>query len=273
MAATPPPPARRERGPNPVSEFFAGVGTLGRGFAFWRRRPGVMALGLVPAAIVAAIVLTAVIVLGVFLEPITGALTFFADGWEPGWRRLLRLLLAIALVVATLALAARTFTALTLLVGAPFYDRIHEAAEESAGGADGTPPLSLGASLRATVVIVLQSLGASVVVLLLGLVPVVGSVLAPVAGVLLTASALTRELTLAPLGRRGFDRRGRARLRRARGARSFGFGLAVQACYLVPFGAVITMPAAVAGATLLSRDLLGGAPAAGPTPPLTSSAG
>ena len=47
----------------------------------------------------------------------------------------------------------------------------------------------------------------------------------------------------------------RLALRRRR-SRSFGFGAAVQACFLIPFGAVIAMPAAPAGAILLVRDVL-----------------
>jgi CysZ protein len=35
-----------------------------------------------------------------------------------------------------------------------------------------------------------------------------------------------------------------------------GFGVATQLCFLVPLGAVATMPAAVAGSTMLARELL-----------------
>ena len=43
---------------------------------------------------------------------------------------------------------------------------------------------------------------------------------------------------------------------RGRRARILGFGVATQLCFLVPLGAIITMPAAVAGATVLARSLL-----------------
>ena len=46
-------------------------------------------------------------------------------------------------------------------------------------------------------------------------------------------------------------------------ARVLGFGVATQLCFLVPLGAVATMPAAVAGSTLLARSLLEDAPARG----------
>ena len=240
---------------NPVTEFAAGFATLGRGFGFWRHRPRLMALGLVPAAIVGALIVAAIVVLVIFLGPVTLTLTGFAAGWDGGWRTLLRVLLGIALVVAVLALAARTFTAITLLVGTPFYDRIQDAAEAPDPGPAATP-LGFGATTRATVGLIAQSLVASVVVLLVGLIPFVGQVLGPVVAFLFTAAALTRELTLAPFSRRGLDATARRRLRRGRSARSFGFGVAVQLCYLVPLGAVLTMPAAVAGATFLARDLV-----------------
>ena len=166
---------------HPVREFVAGFATLGRGFAFWRERPGLMALGLVPAVIVAAVVVTAVVLLGVFLDPITQSLTAFASGWG-GWRDLLRILLGVALVIATLFLAARTFTAVTLLVGTPFYDRIQAAADESRGSVpDGSAP-GFWASVAATAVLVVQSVGASLLVLLVGLIPAVGAAIAAVVG-------------------------------------------------------------------------------------------
>jgi len=38
-------------------------------------------------------------------------------------------------------------------------------------------------------------------------------------------------------------------------ARTLGFGIATQLCFMVPLGAIITMPAAVAGSTILARAL------------------
>lgn len=248
-----------------VREFFAGVGTLARGFGFWRVRPGLMWLGLVPAVIVGAVIVAAVVVLVVFLEPLTLALTWFAADWG-SWRDILRVLLGVALVIGVLFLAARTFTAVTLLVGAPFYDRIQQAADDAQGEvAEATPP-AFWASVGATLVLILQSIGVSVIVVLIGLVPAVGSALAAVAGFALTAWGLSRELTFTPLVRRGLDRVQRSRVRGARRARTFGFGLAVQLCFLVPLGAVVVMPAAVAGSAFLARDLLAARPASASSP-------
>jgi len=242
---------------NPVTEFAAGVATLVRGFGSWRARPRLMLLGLVPALVVGAVIVAAIVLLLVSLGPITDALTFFAGGWDPFWRGLVRVAAALALVVAALALAARTFTAITLLVGSPFYDRIQATVDAEQGGLGEDRSPGLARSILDTAVLIGQSLLATIVVALVGVVPVVGPVLGTVLGFVLTAWALTRELTLAPLSRRGLDGGARRDARRSRRARAFGFGVAVQLCYLVPLGAVLTMPAAVAGSALLARDLLG----------------
>ena len=47
------------------------------------------------------------------------------------------------------------------------------------------------------------------------------------------------------------------RSRRAASARTLGFGVATYLLFLVPFVAIVVMPAAVAGATLLTKDALG----------------
>ena len=43
----------------------------------------------------------------------------------------------------------------------------------------------------------------------------------------------------------------------ARRATSLGFGVAVFCSFLIPLGAILLMPAAVAGAALLAREALG----------------
>ncbi|MFT4213350.1 MAG: hypothetical protein QM622_01035 [Microbacterium sp.] len=64
------------------------------------------------------------------------------------------------------------------------------------------------------------------------------------------------EPTSRGLSARGLGSGERRMLRRRHRARTLGFGVATQLCFLVPFGAVVTMPAAVAGSTLLGHSLL-----------------
>jgi len=60
-----------------------------------------------------------------------------------------------------------------------------------------------------------------------------------------------------PFERRGLRLRDRRAALRRRRSMTLGFGVATFLCFLVPLGAVLVMPAAVAGATLMSRRVLG----------------
>jgi CysZ protein len=256
-----------------VREFGQGVAYLMRGFAFWRRRPGVMSLGLAPAALVAIVFTAALVTLGVWLPGLTEAATPFADGWTPVWAILLRVGIGLATFGAALALAAVTFTAVTLIVGEPFYDRVWRAVEQDA---DGVVPDADGGFWRGVadaVGLVVRGIGVALAAWIIGLVPIVGGVAAAVVGVVLTGRLLADELTSRALAARGIRRRERRALLRRTGPRALGFGVATQLSFLVPLGAVVAMPAAVAGSTLLARDALALSSASSPSAPAPAARG
>jgi CysZ protein len=74
--------------------------------------------------------------------------------------------------------------------------------------------------------------------------------------VILSDRLLAMELSSRAFKARGIDRAARRRLLRGHRARLLGFGIATQLCFMVPLGAIVTMPAAVAGSTLLARSVL-----------------
>ena len=80
---------------------------------------------------------------------------------------------------------------------------------------------------------------------------------------LLTGRLLARELTGRALNARDLPSFQRSQLFATRRSRLLGFGMATQLCFMVPLGVVFIMPTAVAGATLLARELLAQAPDAG----------
>ena len=238
-----------------IRELAAGAGTLLRGFGLWRTRPRLLALGLIPAAIAFLVLAALLVPLGLSLGGITAWMTPFADGWTAGWRDALRVALGIVLFVAGAVLSGLVFTALTLTIGDPFYQRIWREVERDLGGPEPTGETgfwsTVGEGLR---LIVLGALVA-LLALVLGFVPVVGGVLATVVGVLLSGRLLARELTGRAFDARGLSGDDRARLLASGRARVLGFGVAAQLCFMVPLGAVVTMPAAVAGSTMLARAL------------------
>lgn len=91
----------------------------------------------------------------------------------------------------------------------------------------------------------------------LGFIPFLGQTVVPVIGLFVTGFFLTEELTSVALQRRTVDARSRLALLRARRTLVWGFGTPLAVAFLVPFVAVFLMPGAVAGATLMARDLLG----------------
>ncbi|AWB94751.1 hypothetical protein DCE93_03005 [Agromyces badenianii] len=244
-----------------LRRFLSGAALLLRGFGFWGRRPGVMLLGLIPAAIVFVLVLTALVALGIQLPAIVEWATPFAERWDAFWTATLRIAIAAVTFAGAVLLAAVTFTALTLAVGDPFYERIWRAVEVELGGQ--VPDRGAGFWRAAGDAVALIALGivSALVVGLVGFVPLVGSVAAPVLGVVLSGWLLARELTSRAFEARGITSTARKAVLRGHRAQMLGFGVATQLCFMVPLGAVIAMPAAVAGSTMLARGALDAAAA------------
>lgn len=239
-----------------VGEFFTGFATLFRGFAWWRRRPDLMLLGLVPAAIVAGALIALALLILANGERFVGWLTPFADSWDPGLRTVFRVLLTLALLAGFLIIAAFGFTALTLIVGDWFYERVWRAVEDQLGGLERVSEPGFWRGVADSLRLVGPALLSAIVASLVGLIPVVGGVLGAVLGVTLSGRILARELMARPMDARGLTHEERRDLIRARRARVLGFGVAVQLCFLVPGGAIVVMAPAVAGATELARDLV-----------------
>jgi len=216
-----------------------------------------MALGLIPAAIVFAILVVLIALLAFNLDAITAFLTAFADSWDEMWRTLLRIGFGLALILGLVVLYAFAFTALTLTIGDWFYARIWRAVEADLGEyTPGREPGFWRSSLDAGRLVV-RAIFTGLLLAVLGLIPLVGAPLAGILGLFLSGRLVALELTTRPLEARGMTRLERRTALRNRSPRVIGFGVAVYLCYLVPGGAVAVMPAAVAGATVLARHVLG----------------
>jgi CysZ protein len=220
-----------------------------------------MALGAVPALVVGALVIAALVTLGFFVDELVIAVTPFLDGWQEAMRDTVRLAAGAAIMVAALLLVVVTFTALTLAVGDPVYERIWLRAERDLGGFDGPVDLPFWAGIRRASASGLRLVGftlvAGIVVFALGLIPVAGAVLGPACGWVLGGWAIARELVSRPVDARPIDRRTEAAIRASDRPMLLGFGLMVYVIFLVPFAAIVAMPAAVVGSTFLFRRLSG----------------
>jgi len=255
------PSSRRNSGrPGLLSEFFSGVGMLGRGFRAWGTAPKLMWLGLVPALIVAAVFVVGIVVLAINLEGLAALATPFADGWDPVLRDAFRILVILAFFVLALMIVIYTFTALTLAVGDFFYEKIWRHVETKLGGAPTAPEIGVWREIRRAIGdglrLLLPTVFFGLLLFACGLIPVIGQVTAAVLGAFVGGWFLTIELSGHAFEARGISLSQRRRILGSRRAMTVGFGVATWLLFLVPFGAVIAMPAAVAGATLLSRRIL-----------------
>ncbi|MEU4239255.1 EI24 domain-containing protein [Actinoplanes sp. NPDC026619] len=244
-----------------VRQFLQGATLLARGLGLVLRSPKLLGLGLLPALIAGALYTAALAALIDFLPQLSRAVTWFADDWAQGWRDLIRVLGGVGLLGITVLLGVLTFTAVTLLIGDPFYERISELVEDRFGGVPDEVEVGFWQSVRRSLVDSLRLIALSILfgipLFALGFVPVIGQTVIPVLGALVGGWLLVVELTGVAFQRRGKRLADRRVALRAERPLALGFGVAVFCCFLIPLGAVLLMPAAVAGATLLSRKVLG----------------
>ncbi|MDH6519328.1 CysZ protein [Streptomyces sp. SAI-208] len=243
---------------------------LGAGFHYllkgqrWVARHGRQyGFGLIPGLITLVLYVAALVALANWGEDVVSWATPFAGDWSSPWRGLFRGFLTAVLFALALLLAVLTFTAVTLLIGQPFYENLSEKVDRDVSP-DGTAPESglplwreLWISARDSVRIVVRAALWAVLLFALGFVPVIGQTVVPVLGFFVTGFFLTEELTAVALQRRGVDLRTRLTLLRSRKTLIWGFGTPLGLSFLIPFVAVFLMPGAVAGATLMARELLG----------------
>ncbi|MEW1723209.1 EI24 domain-containing protein [Streptomyces sp. NPDC093109] len=225
------------------------AGTHGRRFGF----------GLLPGLITLVLYAGALVGLGFGADNLVAWSTPFADGWSSPWLGLFRGSLTVLVFALGLFLAVITFTAVTLLIGSPFYDVLSEDVDREAGGEVPQSGLSfwhdLWISTRDSVRILVRVALYGVLLFALGFIPVIGQTVIPVLGFCVSGFFLAEELTAVALARREIQLKERLVLLRGRRMLALGFGVPLTLAFLVPFVAVFLMPGAVAGATMLVREL------------------
>ncbi len=244
-----------------VREFLDGLVFLARGIGMWARSPRLMLLGAIPALISFVVLASGFVALAVWVGPVSRTLTPFADHWSSGLRNTTHMIAGIALLGSALLCSVLLYTALTLAIGDPCYEAISRRAEAPYGGVPGEVEVpwwrSLGRSVRDALRLVFASIVVGLLLFVAGFLPVVGQSVVPVVGALIGGWYLALELTGVPFERRGLRLAGRRRLLRKRRPLVLGFGVGTFVLFLIPLGAVLVTPAAVAGAALMSRRVLG----------------
>ncbi|MES9505176.1 EI24 domain-containing protein [Streptomyces sp. NPDC000609] len=243
-----------------MRDLGAGFGYLVQGQRWVGRHGRWFGIGLLPGLITLVLYAAALVGLGYGADDLVDWATPFADDWSSPWLGLLRTTLTVLVFGFGLFLAVITFTAVTLLVGQPFYESLSEEVDRTEGGEvpESGLPLwrELWISARDSVRVLVRVGLYSLLLFALGFVPVLGQTVVPVLGFCVTGYFLAEELTAVALQRRGMVLKDRLALLRGRRLLTLGFGVPLGLAFLVPFVAVFLMPGAVAGATLLARDLV-----------------
>ncbi|AWZ03357.1 MULTISPECIES: EI24 domain-containing protein [unclassified Streptomyces] len=243
-----------------MRDLAGGFGYLLAGQRWVLKHGRWLGFGLLPGLVSLVLYAGALIGLGYGADDLTAWATPFADGWSSPWLGFFRGFLTAVLFGLGLFLAVITFTAVTLLVGQPFYESLSEQVDRSEGGEVPESGLTLWQELWISARDSLKILGRvllyGILLFALGFVPVLGQTVVPALGFCVTGFFLTQELVSVALMRRRIELPGQLALLRSRRALVLGFGVPLVLAFLVPFVAVFLMPGAVAGATLMARDLL-----------------
>ncbi|MFF8280973.1 EI24 domain-containing protein [Streptomyces lateritius] len=244
-----------------MRDFGAGFGYLVRGQKWVGRHGRWFGFGLLPGLVTLVLYVGALIGLGYGADDLTAWATPFADDWSSPWQGILRGFFTAFVFAFGLFLAVITFTAVTLLVGQPFYESLSEQVDRTEGGdvPESGLPLwrELWISARDSLRVLFRVVLYGVLLFACGFIPVIGQTVVPVIGFCVSGFFLAEELTAVALQRRGVELKERLGLLRGRRMLTLGFGVPLTLAFLVPFVAVFLMPGAVAGATLMARDLTG----------------
>ncbi len=245
----------------PGKDFVTGIGLLLRGLKMYGRNPGLVLLGLLPALISFVLLVGALIAIIYFADDEARLVTWWANDWSSGLRDLVRLLAGLAIVGVSILLAVVLYTAITLAIGEPFYEKIAEKVDDSCGGVANPVDVpwyrDVWRGIKESVRLVAFSVVVGIALFACGFIPVVGQTVIPVIGALIGGWTLAVELTGVAFVRRGMHLKQRRKVLRGRRPLVLGFGTTVFVLFLIPGVNILVMPAAVAGATLLTRRVLG----------------
>lgn len=240
-----------------LRDFAEGVGLYWRGARAWTSDPMAMAIGLLPGLITLVLFFAGFVALGWGLD---GASSWIADrvvGADSGLHDVVQFIAALALIGGSLLIAVYAFVSVTTVVGQPFFERVSHRVDSQLGDVPDTPEWpwwrnaarGVGEGLRLSLLTVPLS-GALVV---LGLIPGIGTATSWTLGLLFGGWFVALEFTAIPFERRGMVLSDRRRILGAKRARTLGFGAMAFAMSAVPPLAVLAMPSAIAGGTMLAR--------------------
>ncbi|MEJ2202140.1 MAG: sulfate transporter CysZ [Desulfuromonadaceae bacterium] len=239
----------------PVGNFSRGFFTLFRGARFVQQHPGLLKYVLIPF-LINLVVFSGSVYFG--LDFFNAKVIHLIPQGEAWYWALLYYFLWVLAVLVTAIVVFFLFTVIGNLIASPFNDLLSEKTERMLTGVMREEPFSLrtfGRDAVQTLMVELKKLSLFVILmlclLLLNLIPVVGSLLYSVLAVMLTLFFLVVEYLGFVFSRKKLDFGEQRRYIFSRKTTMLGFGVGVMTLLAVPFLQFICIPVAVIGATLL----------------------
>lgn len=238
-----------------------GVGLLGRGIGYVISRPRLFGLAMIPPLITSVLFVVLLALIGNNVSDLARGITpFVTDGST--WAPVLRALAAIMLLALSVLVMVLTFAALTLAIGGPLYEKISERIDNELGfersEVDEAVHRMLGRAIGQALITLLIAVVGGLLCFLIGLIPVIGAVIGWAVSALFGGWMIAREVTTPAMERRGLlTLSERGALLKSRRAMVLGFGVPTFWLLAIPFVSILAFPAAIAGGTLLVRQLGG----------------
>lgn len=234
--------------------FTRGPSTLWAGVKWIFTHPKYLLLGAIPVVVAGILLATAFILLAVF----SGALASLADPltknlWG-GAALAIHLTLQTAIVLGGAALSYVLFTVVVLAIGDPIYSKIAVKVEAEAGVTMVDPPWTTG--LKDALSLAGKGVLVAVGAFILGLIPLVGPLLAFAVTWIFIPFLVAEDLLGRTLVPRGFEGAHKTAILQRDKRAVWGFGTLCQLLFTIPFVPIFIMPAAVAGAALLTQELV-----------------
>jgi CysZ protein len=243
----------------PVTDFLRGARIYWQGARSWTSDPALMALGLIPGLITAWLFVASFVAMVLWLGSLSDWIATLLVG-DGGAHALVQMAAALGVVGSTILVVVYGFVAVTSVIGQPFFERLSCRVDDRLGPVTMGPEWpwwlnaarGVGEGLR----LALVAIPASLALFLLGLIPLVGTVIAWTLGALIGGWFVALEFTAVPFERRGLRLPDRRRILARRRAQTIGFGAMAFVMSAFAPVAVLMMPSAVAGGTLLARAAL-----------------
>ncbi|WP_435299115.1 EI24 domain-containing protein [Timonella sp. A28] len=239
-----------------TASYRDGLQVFFQGLRWLLARPKLYFLGMLPAFLVALILFALFVALLFFVGDLVQLVSPFAEEWHPALRWVTRFLMGVAMLAAALVLSALLFVSLATTVGDPVYQRIWEEVERDIHGSVPAHEAGFFEGVKDGLWLMLRTLLLAAGSFAIGLIPVVGPILASSLMFVIGVWILTNEATERTLTAHGLSAREQRALLRKHNHMAIGFGVASQFLLAGIFLAVLVMPVHVVGSALLAHRLL-----------------